>query len=374
MDFTHLAPINGSSFSRACREAQKGPAPCSLWQLVRLFSLLGLASALAILFFAPARAHAEPANPGFESFLQSLWPQAHKMGVARSTFDEAMQGVSYDPSIMEHTRKQSEFVTPLPVYLAKAVSQNRIDKGRAKAEAFAPQLAHFQQQYGVNSSIVLGVWGMETNFGGYVGDKNAIGALANLAYARYRGDYFRKELLIALKILQQGHVQAADMKASWAGAMGQTQFMPSSFLTYAVDGDGDGHKDIWNNVPDALASTANFLRRHHWSAGESWGYEVILPSGGGFAHGDGKQYRSFADWSRAGLRRADGGALPASGRAALLLPQGAEGPAFLTTPNFKVIKSYNNSTAYALGVCLLADRIAGRPALKTPWRVAVGAR
>jgi lytic murein transglycosylase len=274
-----------------------------------------------------------------------------------------------DPDVIERTRKQAEFVKPIGDYLASAVSAKRIETGRAKAREWKETLEKVEHLYGVDPYVVLGVWGLETNFGGYVGDKYVIRALATLAYARYRGDYFKRELLSALQILQAGHVHAKDMQGSWAGAMGQTQFMPSSFNHYAVDFDGDGHKDIWTNVPDALASTANYLKKHGWIAGETWGYEVLLPSGFEASFGA-TQYRPFARWAAEGLARADGEAIPRDGEAALIRPAGAGGPAFLVTRNFKVIKTYNNSTAYALGVALLGDRVAGWPPVKGTWPVA----
>jgi membrane-bound lytic murein transglycosylase B len=309
------------------------------------------------------------ASADFAHFVNSLWPQAQARGVSRLTFDTAFRGVTPDPDVIERTRKQAEFVKPIGEYLASAVSEKRIGTGRLKAREWKEILEKLDHRYGVDPYVVLGVWGLETNFGGYVGDKYVIRALATLAYARYRGDYFKKELLSALQILQAGHVHAKDMQGSWAGAMGQTQFMPSSFNHYAVDFDGDGHKDIWTNVPDALASTANYLKKHGWIAGETWGYEVALPAGVD-ASGSAKHYRPFAQWAAQGFRRADGEAMPHQGEAALIRPAGASGPAFLVTRNFKVIKSYNNSTAYALGVALLGDRIAGWPALTGSWPVA----
>jgi membrane-bound lytic murein transglycosylase B len=309
------------------------------------------------------------ASADFAHFVHSLWPQAHARGVSRATFDAAFRGVTPDPDVIERTKKQAEFVKPIGDYLASAVSAKRIETGRAKAREWKETLEKVERLYGVDPYVVLGVWGLETNFGGYVGDKYVIRALATLAYARYRGDYFRRELLSALQILEAGHVHAEDMQGSWAGAMGQTQFMPSSFNHYAVDFDGDGHKDIWTNVPDALASTANYLKKHGWIAGETWGYEVLLPSGFGGSSGA-TRYRPFAEWAAQGLTRADGEAMPREGHAALIMPAGGGGPAFLVTRNFKVIKTYNNSIAYALGVSLLGDRIAGWPALKRNWPVA----
>jgi lytic murein transglycosylase len=345
--------------------------PCSADLLVRIRSRLRTGRCAVQLFLATLLliTGTASASADFAHFVHSLWPQAQGRGVARATFDAAFRGVTPDPDVIERTRKQAEFVKPMGDYLASAVSAKRIEKGRVKGREWKETLEKLERVYGVDPYIVLGVWGMETNFGGYVGDKYVIRALATLAYARYRGDYFKRELLTALQILEAGHVRVGDMQGSWAGAMGQTQFMPSSFYQYAVDFDGDGRKDIWTNVPDALASTANYLKRHGWIAGETWGYEVVLPSGvrgsGGANH-----YRPFAQWAAEGVTRADGEAMPREGEAALLMPAGADGPAFLVTRNFKVIKTYNNATAYALGVALLGDRIAGWPPLKGSWPTA----
>jgi lytic murein transglycosylase len=299
----------------------------------------------------------------FRAFLQGLWPLAKAKGVSRATFEQAFAGVSADPKIEELTRRQAEFVKPVWVYLGDAVTPQRIERGRDALRRWGPDIAAIERRTGVDRGVLLGVWGMETSFGSFTGGRDVIRSLATLAHMRYRGTYFRDELVTALVILQQGHVARADMKGSWAGAMGQTQFMPSSFMRYAVDGDGDGRKDIWTSVPDALASTANYLRRHGWRPGEAWGYEVTLPGGFHF----GLLSAGFRKWAAQGVRRADGGPLPSSGHASLFLPAGAGGPAFLVTENFDVIKSYNASDAYALGVAHLGDRVEGGPALAGVW-------
>ena len=322
------------------------------------------AAALALVTVAK-RGHA--AEDGFHNFIESLWMQAHHRGVSRTTFDRAFAGVTPDPDVLAKTHRQAEFVKPISEYLASAVSQTRIETGRDRARAFKATLERADAAFGVDPYIVLGVWGLETNFGTKTGDLSTIRCLATLAYAHYRGDYFRKELVEALVILQEGHVTPEAMQGSWAGAMGQTQFMPSAFKRYAIDFDGHGRKDIWRDVPDALGSTANFLKRHGWRADEPWGFEVVAPSA---TTGDGKAMRPFATWADAGFKRADGAAMPRSGEAALLAPAGPDGPHFLVTRNFKVIKSYNNSTAYALGVALLGDRIAGGTPLAASWPVA----
>jgi lytic murein transglycosylase len=336
----------------------------SFGQILRALILIAV-TALGIA--AVMRPSTSQAAEGFEAFVQSLWPQAHARGVSRAVFDAAFAGVTPDEAVLAKTKRQSEFVKPIADYLASAVSANRIETGRERAKDWKDTLERADATYGVDPYIILGVWGLETNFGKNTGDLSTIRCLATLAYARYRGTYFRAELLDALDILQQGHIAAGAMRGSWAGAMGQTQFMPSAFKRYAVDFEGGGRKDIWRSVPTALGSTAYFLKKHGWIAGESWGYEVVAPNGEAAAPG---RPRSFAAWAREGFRRADGALLPSQGEASLLLPAGPEGPHFLVTRNFKVIKSYNNSTAYALGVALLAERIAGSPPLRAAWPMA----
>jgi len=210
---------------------------------------------------------------------------------------------------------------------------------------------------------------METEFGAFDGSTNVIRALASLAFVRYGGDYSRDELLAALAILQQGDVAPGAMRGSWAGAMGQTQFMPSSFLAYAVDFDGHGRRDIWNSAPDAIGSIANYLGRHGWAAGARWGYEVRLPQGFKLTDADSSRPAAFQSFVERGVARADDGALPRAGEARLLIPAGLSGPIFLVTANFWTIKSYNDSTAYALGVALLGDAIMGRGGVRARWPV-----
>ena len=306
-------------------------------------------------------------GPGVHAFLDGVWAQAHRRGVARDTFERALAGFAPDEAVLAKTHRQAEFVKPISDYLASAVSATRIDTGQQRAREWRATLERADARFGVDPYVVLGVWGLETNFGANTGDLSTIRCLATLAYARYRGDYFRHELLDALDILQQGHVAPEAMRGSWAGAMGQTQFMPSAFKRYAIDFDAHGRKDIWRDVPDALGSTANYLHKHGWVDGLPWGTEVVPPQA---VTGDGRAMRPFAAYADAGYRRADGGPLPREGEAAVLTPAGPAGPCFLVTRNFKVIKSYNNSTAYALGVALLGDRIAGGGPLRASWPVA----
>jgi lytic murein transglycosylase len=299
----------------------------------------------------------------FRAFVQGLWPLAKAKGVTRATFDQAFAGVEPDPKIEDLTRRQSEFVKPVWAYLNDAVTPQRIERGRDALRRWGPVLASLEAKSGIDRGVLLGVWGMETNFGSFTGGRDVIRSLATLAHMRYRGTFFRDELVTALVILQQGHVARADMKGSWAGAMGQTQFMPSSFMRYAVDGDSDGRKDIWNSVPDALASTANYLKKHGWHAGQPWGFEVSLPAN--FHYG--LLSAGYRKWSAVGVRKSNGTPFPPTGNATLFLPAGAGGPAFLVTANFDVIKTYNASDAYALGVAHLGDRIGGGAALAADW-------
>jgi lytic murein transglycosylase len=311
--------------------------------------------------WAVAPAYADTAD--FRRFVESLWPEAKALGVSRATFDEAFRGVAPDPKIVALTRKQSEFVRPIWAYIDDAVSAQRLKRGREMAEEWAQTLAKVERTYGVPRSVVLGVWGMETNFGSFTGSIYTVRALATLAHSGYRGDFFRGELLTALQILEQDHIEREDMVGSWAGAMGQTQFMPSSFMKYAVDGNRDGRRDIWRSVPDALASTANYLRQQGWQPGLPWGFEVELPERFDF-----RNFRlGFASWSHLGVRRMDGKPMPRAGEATLFLPGGASGPAFLVTDNYVVIKSYNSSDAYAMGVAHLGDRLAGGRPIRGEW-------
>jgi membrane-bound lytic murein transglycosylase B len=313
---------------------------------------------------------AAPASANFQTFVQGLWPAAEKRGVPRAVFKSAFDGMTPDPDVLGLARKQPEFKSTSAQYLAKRVSALRIEKGRAKLKEWEDVLAHIEASFGVDRYVVLSVWGNETNFGGYLGGHNALRAMATLAYSGYRADYFRKELLNALDILAQGHTVPQNMVGSWAGAMGHTQFMPSSFKAYAVDVTGDGRRDIWTTIPDALASTANYLKVHGWRPGETWGYEVILPPGLNASKAKAMGTVTLAQWQKLGVVRANGQPFPRpTDNARLLLPGGAGGPAILALPNFRVIKRYNNSDNYALAVGYLSDRIRGGDPWVTPFPI-----
>ncbi|MBB3809077.1 lytic murein transglycosylase [Pseudochelatococcus contaminans] len=299
----------------------------------------------------------------FSDFTRGLWPEASARGVSRRTFDTALAGVEPNARIIALTKKQSEFVKPVWDYLESATSAQRLSRGRAATTQWRETFVAVEQRFGVDRKVIAGVWGMETNFGSTMGSHYVIEALATLAHAQYRGPFFRNELLTALKILDEGHINREGMIGSWAGAMGQTQFMPTSFMRYAVDFTGEGRRDIWTSVPDALASTGNYLREHGWVTGLPWGFEVKLPQNYNYRQRNG----DFGTFASAGVRRMDGKAMPRTGEARLFMPAGARGPVFLVTKNFDVIKRYNNSDSYALGVALLGDMIHGGQGVQAAW-------
>jgi lytic murein transglycosylase len=340
--------------------------PISLWRAA-LFALI--ATATLAFAFSPASAKSPPQSEGraFQEFVAALWPLAQTQGVSRETFERAFTGVAFDPRVVAHTRRQAEFVQPIWQYIAGAASAARIERGRERLGAERSWVAKAAETYGVDASVVMGIWGLETDFGGFAGSDNVIRALASLAFIHFRGDYFRDELIAALVILQDGDIDAGAMRGSWAGAMGQTQFMPSSFLKYAVDFDGEGRRDIWTSAPDAIGSTANYLAKHGWKAGLPWGFEVRLPQGFRLTDADSSASAPFSSFAERGVRRADGRAMPQSGEGKLLLPAGVNGPVLIVTTNFDVIKTYNNSTAYALGVAILGDGVAGAGRIAAPW-------
>jgi membrane-bound lytic murein transglycosylase B len=331
--------------------------------IVRLRHLVALATAAALSLSAVAPSFANSAD-----FVRGLWPQAEARGVSRAAFEAAFSGYNYIPKVMELTRKQPEFSQTVQQYIDKRVTAAQAQKGQAMRAEWNQTLTGSQQRWGVQPEFVLAIWGMETNFGGFMGGENTIHALATLTEGGYRPDFFREELLTALRIVSDGHVSAGNMTGSWAGAMGHTQFMPSSFMRYAIDYNGDGRKDIWNSVQDALGSTANYLHSFGWRPGETWGYEIKLPSGFNFAAARQLERAPLSQWQAMGIQRVSGRAFPRpSDMARLYTPAGANGPAFLLLPNFEVIKRYNNSDSYALAVGHLADRIIGGGSFATPW-------
>lgn len=308
------------------------------------------------------------AKPSFRNYIDSLYPEAAAAGVDWETFEAATAGLKPNNQILKFTKSQPEFKRSIGQYVEKRVTPGLIQSGRSMAKKYAQTLAAIERKYGVDRYVVLAIWGMETNYGGYIGKSDTLQSLATLAYAGYRGDYFQTEFINALQVLQQEKLGRSQMRGSWAGAVGHTQFMPSSFLKYAVDHNGDGKRDLWGSEPDALASAANYLKGNGWKSGDRFAYQVTLPKGIDLTRAD----DTYRNWIKRGVVRSDGGELPNSGSATLLFPSGIEGLAFLATNNFMVIKSYNFSDAYALAVGHLADRIANRAApLKGTWNVEI---
>jgi membrane-bound lytic murein transglycosylase B len=299
----------------------------------------------------------------FSAFLTSLWPEAAAQGISRATFDLAFAGMTPDPRVLGAMAHAPEYGKPFGVYIESIVSASRVGIGMRKLTQWADTLRAVEKKYGVPGAILVSIWGIESSFGDSQDRWDVLRSIATLAQAKIQPPYFHDELISALKILQSRQIPRPQLIGSYAGAMGQTQFMPSSYLKYAVDFDGDGRADIWTNVPDVLASIANYLQKYGWQSGLPWGFEVLAPRNFDYRVSRG----SFRDWSARGFERLDGGRLPESGDAILFFPSGAPGPAFLVTQNFVVLKGYNNSDAYALAVAHLADRMRGAAPLRTAW-------
>ncbi|WP_373635137.1 lytic murein transglycosylase [Yoonia sp. SS1-5] len=320
-----------------------------------------VATGLGIIAPGLATAHAN----GFGNWINRFRGRARAAGISDRTFNAAFANVQYLPDSIRRDRNQAEFVKPLAEYMATAASDARITNGRILVQQFSDLLSRIEATYGVPPHIVTAVWGMESNYGQRRGDVPLISTLATLAFDGRRGRFFEQQLIAALAILQRGDVAPQNMTGSWAGAMGHTQFIPTSYQAYAVDFTGDGRRDIWSDDPsDALASTAAYLSRFGWRKGQPWGVEVRLP--GGFNYGQ-TGSRSPAAWGQLGVRGTNGNVVPNYGDASLITPTGAGGPAFLIFRNYTVISRYNNAQAYIIGVGHLGDRIRGMGALQTPW-------
>jgi lytic murein transglycosylase len=327
----------------------------------------------ALLFSAPAFA----ADPSFQSFLQSTWPDAQALGISRATFDAGVRGLEPDltlpdldiPGRAEKAPQQAEFVQTPGQYLREPTFERLAAQGRQFATQYKSALARIEKDFGVPGNVVLAIWARETDYGRETSGQDAIRVLATQAYTGKRKDFFRNEFLHALKMLQDG-VPRADLRSSWGGAMGLTQFLPSEYYKYAVDLDGDGKADIWHSVPDALASAAKQLKDKGWRTGEPWAIEVRVPASVDCTLAEPGHTMPIGAWLKAGF-------VPALGRkvkpqelpieASLLLPEGTYGPAFLTPKNYYVLKDYNYSDLYVLFVGHLADRIGGGKPFEHPW-------
>lgn len=331
---------------------------------MKIRSLLSCLQVLATAFcLCAAPAAMAQSNEDFHIFLQKIKQQGLSRGLKPASLERSLEGVTLDNSVIALTQKQSEFTKPIWSYLNDGLGGGRIDKGKTLLAQHKNLLDQVEKRYGVDRGVILGIWGMESNFGGFSGDKDVIRSLASLAFVGYRGDFFRNELMIALELVDKGLAPRENMKGSWAGAMGQTQFMPSSFKAYAIDFDGDGRKNIWTNLPDIIGSTANYLAAHGWVAGLPWGFEIKLPANYAFSLTEG----DFGSFAKQGVKRADGKPMPQRGNAKLFFPAGSEGPVFLITKNFDMIRAYNASDAYALTVAHLRDRIKGGATFAKAW-------
>ncbi len=309
-----------------------------------------------------------PVPSRFEAFLLEARKTALAQGITAQTFDSATAGIAPIPSIAAMNANQPEFSKPVWSYLDSAVSARRVKDAQAMLARTGDVLDRIAAQSGVPKEILVAIWGMETDYGADTGGFPLFAALATLAYDGPRAGYARPEFFAALRIYQEQRYPRTEMVSSWAGAFGQTQFTPTTFLKYAADGDGDGRIDLWQSAPDALASAARLLADQGWKSGEGWGYEVRLPAGFAYEDADTDTQKPVADWRRQGVKTASGKPLPASDEsAAIYLPAGAQGPAFLVFPNFSTILKYNNAASYALAVGLLADRMAGGEGVKHSW-------
>lgn len=308
------------------------------------------------------------AESGYASWVGGFRPRTLSQGITEATLQKAFSGAKYLPDVVRRDRNQSEFTKTLWDYLDSAASDARIRNGKAALQKNASTLNAIEKQYGVEKEIVAAIWGLESAYGTYRGDTDIVSALSTLAFDGRRGAFFEQQLIAALQILQSGDVSARKMTGSWAGAMGHTQFIPTSYLDYAVDYNGDGRRDIWSDDPtDALASTAAYLSKFGWVTGMPWGVEVILPDGFDYTLADRKILRMPSDWARLGITDTKGAPIRDFGSASILLPAGAEGAAFMIFKNFEVLERYNTADAYVIGVGHLGDRLRGEGPIKASW-------
>lgn len=304
---------------------------------------------------------------GFVAWRDAFSAQALQAGIQPGTVRDVLGHAQWQPRVVDLDRAQPEFTRTPWAYLDSAVSAQRTAQGQAKLAEHSATLEAAAARYGVPANVITAIWGMESNYGSNFGSFRTVDALATLAYEGRRRAWAQAELLAALRIVDQGDIAADRMLGSWAGAMGHTQFLPSVFLAYAVDADGDGHRDIWGSIPDVLTSTAHFLARSGWQASETWGAEVVLPPHFDHARADPAVRQTTAQWEAEGVRSADGQPLPALGAASITAPAGARGPAFVVGANFRAILRYNNSVNYALAVALLSRQIGGGAPVVGAW-------
>lgn len=318
-----------------------------------------------------AAAHAAPApaydEAAYSRCLDSLQARAAREGIEPALFDRHVRGVAPDTTVLRLLDAQPEFRTPIWDYLAGLVDEERVADGRAMLRQHADKLGRVEKEYGVDPATVVAVWGVESDFGNTFGKRPLLQSLSTLSCMGRRQDFFRGELFATLRIIRDGDVAAERLVGSWAGAFGHTQFIPSTYRRLAVDFDGDGRRDLVGSIPDALASTANYLKRASWQTGNPWGYEVTVPAG--YSGASGRTHRRpLSHWVGQGITRVDGSAIaPDARRTALVMPAGREGPAFLVFRNFDAIYSYNAAESYAFAIALLSDRLRGGDGLVRDW-------
>ncbi|GAB4070278.1 lytic murein transglycosylase [Ancylobacter sonchi] len=344
---------------------------------MRILSRLAVALlSLSAIAGASSSAHADAA---FDRWLAAQWPAAQAMGISRATFERETKGLEPDyslpdlaiPGKPQKPGAQAEFVQTPAAYLSDKAIASYASRGRALAAQYRGQLDAIERRFGVPGSILLAIWARETSYGGAKLNYDALRVVATQAYVGRRKDEFRAEFLAALKILDEGHVRRAEMKSSWAGAMGLTQFMPTGYLKYGVDLDGDGTANIWTSVPEALAATASLLREEGWQPGKRWAYEIAVPAGFDCTQAEPAVTRPIADWLKSGVKVADGRRIPPTAMkdpASIIMPAGPFGPAFLTPANYFALKNYNFADLYVLYVGHLADRIEDDRPFARDWQ------
>lgn len=324
---------------------------------MRLISFTWIVAALAVIVAAPAWSQ----NTDFATWLEGVRAEARQNGISESTMDAAFAGVAPIPRVIELDRSQPESTLTFAQYMDRVIPESRVREGREKLAANRAELKVAEKRFGVQSRFIVALWGIETNFGKHTGGFSVIAALSTLAYDGRRSKYFRKELMAALQILEEGHIAADAMKGSWAGAMGQSQFMPTSFTRFAVDANGDGRRDIWTTKADVFGSAANYLARSGWQGNRTWGRRVTLPAGFDRSLASLKIQKTLAEWQSLGVRRADGSDLPkvAGMKGSVIFPGDENAPPHLVYENFRTILKWNRSNYFATAVGTLADRIAG---------------
>ena len=324
----------------------------------------------AISGFAAMAAERAGPKQSFSEWIKAFKAEALGRGISARTLEAAFADVTLDDEILGYLENQPEHASTVAAYLGFAVSPERIEAGREKLAEHAAVLTRIEARYGVDRHVLIAIWGLESTYGEGPGERHVVRSLATLAYSGGRREgFWRSQLMATLQILERGDIAPDAMLGSWAGAMGHTQFIPTTYNSFAVDFDGDGRRDIWNSVADALASTANYLRKSGWRPGEPWGFEAVVPKNFDYALSGRRNTRTLGEWSRLGVRRAGNAKdlRPATRRAGLILPMGANGPAFLIFKNFYAILRYNQSTAYALAIGHLADRLRGAKPFERAW-------